>query len=245
MARGATKDNQSPASQPPLLTMRLATYYTPTHEQMCRRYVLSRAWGFSSVHATKCQQVCPSGAFKSDGWNACMLDKLQCLMRLPVDGEPTLYVDSDVILQPGLAEWCESRIRSMDFDEIAYSDDVVQWCAGVMLFRSTARTQAWWRLIADLSPIWAVPDQDVIHALRMQAKHHNGVLPVPMSVLPSERVSNWATIGNRSVWSGEAFDLPEQCVAWHANWTIGVAAKEEMLRRVAQAETSSGAPLAA
>lgn len=245
MARGVAEDNQGSAGSPPLLTMRLVTYYTPTHEDMCRRYVLSRAWKFSTVHATKCEQRCPSGAFKSDGWNDCMIDKLACLMRLPADGEPTLYVDSDVILQPGLAEWCEDRIRSMDFDEIAYSDDIVQWCAGVMLFRSTARTQAWWRLVADLSPIWSVPDQDVIHGLRMQAQHHGGVLPVPMTVMPADRVSNWATLGNRSVWSGEAFDVPPQCLVWHANWTIGVAAKSEMLRRVACGETSSGAPLTA
>lgn len=245
MARGVAEDNQSLADTPSLLTMRLVTYYTQTHEAMAQRFVLSRAWKFSAVHATKCEQVCPTGAFKSDGWNACMIDKLQCLLRLPADGEPTLYVDSDVILQPGLAEWCEERIRSMAFDEIAYSDDIVQWCAGVMLFRSTTRTQAWWRLVADLSPIWNVPDQDVIHGLRMQAQHHSGSLPVPMSVMPGDRVANWATIGNRSVWSGEAFDVPHGCLAWHANWTIGVAAKEEMLRRVACGETSSGAPVAA
>lgn len=225
--------------------LRLATYYTPTHREMAERFVLSRAEGFTEVIAREYPQTCPSAVFKEQGWNACMLDKLDLLMRLPQDGVPTLYVDADVCLLPGLAEWCNERIRGMQFHEIAYSDDAVQWCAGVMLFRSTTRTQAWWRLVADLSPIWNAPDQDVIHGLRMQAQHHSGSLPVPMSVLPGDRVANWATIGNRSVWSGEAFDVPPGCLAWHANWTIGVAAKEEMLRRVACGETSSGAPVAA
>jgi len=225
--------------------MRLVTYYTPTHEQMCQRFVLSRAYGFEEVRSTRCEQRCPSGAFKQAGWNDCMLDKLDCLLRLPMDGQATLYVDSDVALMPGLREWAERQIAGMEFDAIAYSDDAVQWCAGVMLFRSTSRTHAWWRLIADLTPIWNAPDQDVIHALRSQAAERNGTLPVPMSILPGDVVSNWATIGNRSVWNGEGFEVPSGCLAWHANWTVGVAAKEEMLRRVVTGETSATALLTA
>ena len=114
-----------------------------------------------------------------------------------------------------------------------------------MLFRCTTKVREWWRLIADLSPVWVLPDQDVIHQLRAQSRERNGVLPLPMSVLPSNRVSNWATIGNRSVWLGEPFDLPPECLAWHANWTIGVASKAEMLRRVAVGETSHGSPIQA
>lgn len=223
--------------------MRLVTYYTPTHRDMCRRFVLSRAWKFREVVSREYRQACPSGEFKQQGWNDCMQDKLDCLLRLPMDGEPTLYVDADVALMPGLHEWAERQISRMDFDDIAYSDDVVQWCAGVMLFRSTSKTHAWWRLVADMSTIWNAPDQDVIHAIRSQCVERKGVLPVPMSVLDAGAICNWATIGNRSVWSGEPFEVPPTCVAWHANWTVGVAAKEEMLRRVVTGETSSGAPL--
>ncbi len=123
----------------------------------------------------------------------------------------------------------------MQFHEIAYSDDVVQWCAGVMLFRSTHLTAKWWQLVADMSKLLAQPDQDVIHVLRTNAKR----LPVPMTVLPADRVCNWATLGNRTAWQGEPFAVPDSCVAWHANWTVGVEAKLAMLTRVA--ETSEAA----
>jgi len=219
--------------------LRLVTYYTPTHKAMCERYVLSRAYNFREVRAVEYGQRCPSGAFKQAGWNASMLDKLDCLMRLPMDGQPTVYVDADVALMPGLHEWAERQFAGMDFNGVAMSDDVVQWCAGVMLFRSTARVHAWWRLIADLSPVWDLPDQDVIDQLRRQAEQRSGSLPVPISVLPSDRVCNWATLGNRTVWAGEPFDVPATCVAWHANWVVGVDAKAEMLRRVVTGETSN------
>lgn len=217
--------------------LRLVTYYTPTHKEMCERYVLSRAWGFKEVRSLEYGQRCESGAFKSAGWNACMLDKLDCLLRLPMDGQPTLYVDSDVALMPGLHEWAERQFADMDFDGVAMSDDVVQWCAGVMLFRSTAKVHAWWRLIATLSTIWDLPDQDVIDQLRRQADDRRGTLPVPVTVIPADRVCNWATLGNRTVWAGEPFDVPPTCVAWHANWVVGVDSKLEMLERVVTAET--------
>ena len=218
--------------------LRLATYYTPSHREMCERFVLSRAAGFSDVIAREYPQKCPSGSFKQDGWNACMDDKLDLLMRLPMDGTPTLYVDSDVILLPGLAAFVEERVRVMQFNDLHYSDDVVQWCAGVMLFRSTNKLYQWWRLVADLSQVWDLPDQDVIHQLRQQAAARNGRLPVPMATLPQESVANWATIGNRDVWSGQQFTVPDSCVAWHANWTIGVEMKMQMLSMVAETYAS-------
>lgn len=214
--------------------LRLATYYTPSHREMCERFVLSRADGFADVVAREYPQKCPSGAFKQEGWNACMDDKLDLLMRLPADGTPTLYVDSDVILLPGLADWVQSRVDGMAADELQYSDDVVQWCAGVMLFRSTNRLYHWWRLVADLSPVWDLPDQDVIHQLRQQAASRNGRLPLTMSTMPGDAVANWATIGNRDVWAGQQFAVPSACVAWHANWTVGVEAKFLMLSKVAE-----------
>lgn len=213
--------------------MRLVTYYTPSHAEMCQRFVLDRAGAFSEVVSIEYDQTCPSGAFKEAGWNRCMDDKLETLLRLPLDAQPTLYVDADVAIFPGLAEWATHHVRRMQFDEIAYSDDVVQWCAGVMLFRPTDKTRAWWSLVASMSQLLDQPDQDVIHVLRTYGKR----LPVPMSVMPGTRVCNWATCGNQTVWSGEPLTVPTTCVAWHANWTVGIDMKTKMLEQVVLAET--------
>lgn len=215
--------------------LRLCTYYTPTHREMCQRFVLSRAYGFHEVRSVEYEQTCPTGAFKSEGWNRCMTDKLDCLMRLPMDGTPTVYVDADVCLMPGLHDWAERQFAEMDFDGVAMSDDIVQWCAGVMLFRSTSRVHAWWRLVADLSAIWDLPDQEVIDQLRQHSQQRGTTLPVPLTLLPCDRVCNWATVSQPNVpppWTGEPFEVPPTCVAWHANWTVGVERKVEMLERV-------------
>jgi hypothetical protein len=215
--------------------LRLVTYYTPTHAAMCRRFVLSRAWGFRERRAVSVPQTCPTGSFKSDGWNACMLDKLRVLQGLPEDGEPTVYVDADVALMRGFHDWCEGVFEELPGSAVAFADDVIQWCAGVMLFRTTPVVQAWWRLLADLSPIWNLPDQDVIHQLRQQASQTGGTLPIVPRVLPADRVCNWATVSAPTVpqpWDGEPFEVPESCVAFHANWTVGVERKFRMLESV-------------
>lgn len=215
--------------------LRLVTYYTPTHAEMCKRFVLSRAWGFAERRSFELDQTCPTGSFKSEGWNDCMLDKLRVLQELPTDGMPTVYVDADVALMRGFHDWCEVVFEELPGSAVAFSDDVIQWCAGVMLFRTTPLVQAWWRLLADLSPIWNLPDQDIIHQLRQQATQTGGTLPILPRVLPPDRVCNWATVNAPAIpapWDGEPFTVPPSCVAWHANWTVGVDRKQRMLDRV-------------
>ena len=99
-----------------------------------------------------------------------------------------------------------------------------------MVFHSTPRVALWWLLVREMSIIWNAQDQDAIHSLRMQSQERGGPLPVKMITIPGSAVANWATIGNRTVWAGEPFGVPAGCVAWHANWTVGVERKMEMLR---------------
>jgi hypothetical protein len=210
--------------------MRLLAFVTESHRPMLDEFVMPAAAAFDETVVSVAPQRCPSASFKREGWNECMADKLKAILSLPLDGKPTLYVDCDVALSPRAAAWAAEYAESMAPDEIAFSDDVVQWCAGVMLFRPTVATAEWWRLIMALSAAWMTPDQDVIHSLRHQVSERGGAMPVPVSVLPASRVSNWATIGNLTVWGGEEFVVPETCLAWHANWTIGVESKMKMLR---------------
>jgi hypothetical protein len=216
--------------------LRLATFWTPSHAAMAREFVLDRVRGFSEIVAVEFPQSCPSGSFKEKGWNACMDDKLRLLLSLPIDGMPTLYVDADCLLLPGVERWAEETIARMVPDEIAYSDDVIQWCAGVMLFRSTQAVHDWWRLVLDMSRLLDMPDQETIAVLRGNAKR----LPIPMSVLPAAKVANWGTLGNREPWKGEPFTVPASAVVWHANWTIGIESKMAMLRAAASQAAADG-----
>ena len=222
--------------------MRLLTYYTDSHAEMCQRFVLDRATGFDVI-AKHYPQRCETGAFKSNGWNECMMDKLDAILSLPVDGEPVVYVDSDVVLLPGFLEFASVVGGAVSQRAcVFFSDDVIQWCAGVMVFSMTREVHDFFRLVASLSPVWGLPDQDVIANLRAQCEQAKGVFPVSTMVLRPDLVCNWATVCRPTVpapWDGESFVVPDTCVAWHANWTIGIDRKMDMLTKVvAQVEES-------
>jgi hypothetical protein len=217
--------------------VRLLTYYTDTHAEMCQRFVVDRATGFDAI-AKHYPQRCETGAFKSEGWNECMLDKLDAILSLPNSDEPVVYVDSDVVLLPGFHEYA-TKMGSIvtEANYVLMSDDVIQLCAGIMVFRMSQRTRWFFEVVARLSPMWNLPDQDVIANLRMQADQSGGRLPVSLACMDPDKVCNWATVCRPTVpqpWQGESFVVPETCVAWHANWTIGVDRKMDMLTKVVE-----------
>jgi hypothetical protein len=216
--------------------LRLASYYTPSHADMFRRFVLPGASAFYETRILRCEQTCPTGSFKSPGWNACMLDKLRALMSLPMDGMPTLYVDADVVLLPGMHRWASLVGDSLGTQDVAFSDDAIQWCCGVMLFRCTPEVREFWNVVWHLANAWNIPDQDVIHSLRSQAEQRRGFLPVQPHILDPNVVCNWATVNAPTVpapWDGEPIEVPESCMAWHANFVVGVERKTAMLEAVA------------
>lgn len=232
----------------------LLTYYSPSHREMCQRFVLERASGFGRVIAREFpEQVCPSGAFKHDGWNDAMLQKIDAILSLPVDGSPVVYVDADVCLKTegrdnffasmvfammSVADWCNQ-------EAIMFSDDSIQWCCGVMAFWATPEVMQFWRTVRILAEAWNLPDQDVIHQLRVQVQQTEGKFPLVPVTIGRQIVSNWASVNHPSVpapWDGEPFKVPGTCSAWHANWTIGVENKWSMLeeaRRQMDAQASS------
>lgn len=225
--------------------LRLVTYYTPSHEAMCRRFVLDRAGEFDECRYIKFGQTCPTGEFHSAGWNDCMLDKLRALIDLPTDGMPTLYVDADVVLFPRMASYAKGFTSKLAGDQVAFSDDVIQWCAGVMMFHCTTQVREFWQTVMHMAKVWNLPDQEVIHHMRVQCAERHGVLPIRPVVIPGHSVCNWATVNAPNVvppWDGEPFEVPASCMAWHANWTIGITNKLRMLERVVLGETCQSAP---
>lgn len=215
--------------------LRLLSYATPSHAAMLERYVMPQAVACDDVRICKFEQTCPTGAFKHDGWNECMLDKLRALLSLPTDGMPTVYVDADVAILPGFVCWADEYAAGLGPHDIAFSDDVIQWCAGVMVFHATTQVREFWQLVFHLANCWNAPDQDVIHTLRVQCEERKGRLPIRPLVMPGDIVSNWATINAPTVpapWDGEPFTVPSACLAWHANYTVGVGRKTAMLEHV-------------
>lgn len=233
--------------------LRLITYTTPSHAEMCRRFVLNRAKGFGEVICGEYPQKCATGRFKHPGWNACINDKLHALLRLPTDDVRTVYVDADVILLDGFAAFVAGKFDRMESDEISFSDDILQWCCGVMMFRSTKRIQEFFEFVLYASKMFDAPDQEIIHFFRHEGKN----FPLPASVLDRKKICNWATVSSLDtaegretfsakvlkenyLWEGQQIVAPDEMVAYHANFCNGVENKMQMLLQIEEKTKRQG-----
>jgi hypothetical protein len=215
----------------------IATYCSPSHADMANRFVLGtmqRAGFGGVVLCAEEQQLCPSGVFEAAGFREASAEKLRFLASMPADDRPLLFVDADVVLFPGLAEWCESTLEHKPDNWIGLQDDVVQWCTGVLLFRRTRPVLEWFRFVHDLCLFCNMNDQAGWHSLRMSAQNW----PVQCEAMPHDVISNYAWVtGGKDVWDGQRFTLPDGCRLWHANWCVSVDRKTHMLEQVLASET--------
>lgn len=211
----------------------LVTYTTPTHSEMCQRFVLDRAAiaGFADneVILIEDRQICPTGGYKSEGYNDQTASKISSLARLPV-GERYLFVDADCCLFSGLHRWTHTK----ETDRLYLADDVVQACTGVMLWTHTEQTQALFQLTADLVTLLDFHDQEIINWLHAVALP--GRFPVRVQKISKFIAVNWACLSEKlEAWNGQQIVLPKTTKVFHANYCIGVENKTRLLESALEA----------
>jgi len=213
--------------------MLICTYYTPSHAEMAANIRENyRACGFTEYVEWTAQQTCPSASFKQSGWNQCTAKKLLHLSDMPADYEKVLFVDADVAIFPGLAEWC-SKWLDDNPGRIGFGDDLVQKCTGVILFERTYANLDWFLFCHNFCEVMNQNDQDGMAIIEQISSQINPQgLPADLTKLPGSIVSNWATIGNKTIWDGERIKMPDSTLLWHANWCVGVENKQRMLDQV-------------
>ena len=211
--------------------MRVLSFVTESHEDMLSRFVVDRLElaGFTNDDTLQIvfgAQVCESGVYGSDGFTDCMLDKLTALAGVPI-GETCFYVDADVILMPGCKQLLE--FQEMPENSIACQWDDGQLCLGMVYWTQTRATRKWWRFVRDFAKLRGMIDQHAMHALLLNCNSP----PIRTMALPLKAFGNWSHVRpDRRLWAGDPFNMPEICVAWHANFTMGLANKWKMLEQV-------------
>jgi hypothetical protein len=217
--------------------MKLITYASPSHREMCERFVLANCnkAGFDDCVLYETPQVCESGNYNEPGFAEVCQGKLVCLSSIEI-GESVCYVDADCLILPGLAGWCSEWLENNPAtighgkDIRRRSDNAGQFCAGTMVFTQTEKTVSWFKFLKMLAWMLDKHDQDALTATLLMAQRY----PVSLEFLDNKVFSNWSTSGELSqiVWMGEELIVPESTLCWHANFVVGVEKKIEMLEKV-------------
>ncbi len=205
--------------------MRIITHYSESHRLMAEKYLLPSVDMFSDHIHFPADQICAEAQWMTQGWNTATAAKLFSLASLPPDGGLDLFCDADIVCKSGIVEWLESRAVNGDF--ILYGKDNLQWCTGTILYRRTERVVEWWKNAAITCAEIGQNDQDGIHLMRAEMLDQK----IQMGTLDDQVVCNLASLGATGPWTGSRFEVPKTCLLWHANWTLGVNQKQEMLEQ--------------
>ena len=213
--------------------MHLVTYTTPSHAEMCERFVVSRGElaGFDGGLLHEDDQVCESGSFNMPGFVEQTWRKVAMLASLEV-GRSYCYVDADCVVFPGLADWCRSWVHSNE-NSIGHGDDILQLCMGTLVWRQTKESAAWFKYVYDSAIMLGRHDQEAVQILREIGRN----FPVELKRMNGQVFANHASRPNRDnkPWKpGLDLHIPEQTLCWHANFCIGVDNKMLMLEKVLQ-----------
>ena len=212
---------------------KLYCMYTPNFEILFAEYFLPSIQDDFEVKACKIPSDCPSGIFRSEGWNLAMLRKLELLKKAIQENQNNqifIYSDIDVIFFKPVLKRCLELLGGLDF--------LVQrgWprsslCAGFFVMRGNEKT---FRLICKAESLLreelVIDDQLAIQeALKLMKGE------IDWGFLPPEEFTN----GRRVLRQLEGYYsrdseiiLPSSIILFHATSCIGLESKIDFLKRV-------------
>ena len=163
-----------------------------------------------------------------------MLEKVKWIIEnIDINNESYLvFSDCDVQFFKNI------DIDLSDYD-ILFQNDYMHdaYCAGFFIMKQNNKTMDFFTLVRDtfLSMMnGRVDDQSIVNMLLKK-----GVKDLKYGFLPSGQYWTVAYATNGRAWTGEDISCPDSLVAHHANWTIGVNNKMDLLQLVKSKQIQS------
>ena len=204
--------------------MKLYTFYTDSHQSMYEEVFLpSLIPNEYELIAKKFDQHCPSGDFDSEGWDITMRNKAELILQAIEDnwGEVFVYVDCDVqFFQPTK----DYIIESMGNADLICQNDMHSYCAGFVAVRANEKTQELYKKVIADTPKCG-DDQRAL----------NGVLRRERRIVKVKKFDNrifTIAMAERAIWHGKEVTVPNNLLAHHANWTVGIENKLKLMEMV-------------
>lgn len=210
--------------------MKLLTFCSDSHVGLLRDFFMPSFYahpeGFDSLVIARMEQVCPSGGYKTPGWDHFFRAKINRVieeLEATKHGDFLYLVDCDV-------QWFNPLPsgRYLDIDLAGQDDGAGGFCPGIARIRVSNRMRSFWKALLARVENSDRDEQFAINDLLAAA-------PFRWSFFPSDQV--WST---RSIWKlGDPIpEIPKGIVAHHANWTHSVADKVGILTAVRNAVLS-------
>lgn len=206
--------------------MNLYTYFTNSHKELYEKYFLESFNKYLlsdfNLITTHTAQKTENGDFTDPEFGACTDDKLIILKQALKDNEGKwfIYADCDIQFFDNIKKDIEGYL-SDDIDMVC-QEDTNTICTGFLIIKSSQRMRDFIDLVAN-----------------NRYKHHDDQMTmnyfsnqIRFKFLDRDK---YYTIGNYNggrVWNGEDFNTHSGILMHHANFTIGVKSKINLLEKV-------------
>jgi hypothetical protein len=209
---------------------KLLTFYSESHIEIYDNYFYPSYDKYLSkkYKLIPCliSQICPSGEFASLGFDDVMFKKIELIIENIDLNDNNFLVFSD----------CDVQFFSeLEFDienyDILFQEDYKNYkCAGFFICKQTQKILDFFSLVKnEFKKIknGKIDDQYVINQLLKESN-----INLNYKFLPSDKY--W-TVGNSTygkVWDGQDITVPNDLIMHHANFTIGIKNKINILNLV-------------
>lgn len=201
-----------------LVNMKIYTYYTDSHKGLFDEW-FSKTVTDLEINATVGEQECKSGSYYQDGWKKTTMKKVDVFIKAVKENMNDIFVFSDVDIQ-FFGPIKEQLINELGEADIAIQNDYKGGlCSGFFVCRGNERTLRMFETMKQNESQY-LEDQ---YALNMNLHLCN------VKVL-SERFWTFGAYGTQ--WKGQNFDIPDNLLMHHSNWTEGIENKIKLLEIV-------------
>jgi hypothetical protein len=213
--------------------MKLLTFYTESHKPLfCEMFIPSvETQDFASLHAGSGTQYSKDGGYYSEGFNETCRDKMLFILEklefLPDDF--LLFSDCDVVFLKPVTKY----LKGYEDYDMVFQNGYPELNTGFFMMRNCDEVKALLRDVIKNCHIYH-DDQD---ALNHRIKNHG----VKYGMFDN-RIVCPATFNKSVIWKDEIFKIPEETIAFHACWCVGVKDKMKLLRQIVETQNLASLP---
>jgi hypothetical protein len=212
-------------------TMRLYTYYTPSHKVFLENWMVpSLPEGLDVRLCVDDTQHCESGSFRTEGWRETQIKKVGWwLQAIEECDEGEIFIGSDVDVQWFLpvCDFLERSMKGIDFAiQGLLKPNAGAICSGFFVCRATSTTKDMWKSVLD-------------DLLAGTCEGEQNILSEYLKQPGGRRPPAWTLLDPGIVWLPtqcysklEQLRIPPTIAIHHAAYTVGIESKLEQLRYV-------------
>jgi Exostosin family/Nucleotide-diphospho-sugar transferase len=195
--------------------MKIYTYYTQSHKILFDNW-FSKTVVDLEIDATFGEQECATGSYYQDGWKKTTMKKVDIFIKACQENMNDIFVFSDVDIQ-FFGPIKEALLQELGDADIAIQNDYKGGlCSGFFICRGNERTLRMFQSMKQNESKY-LEDQ---YALNMNLHYCN------VKVL-TERFWTFGSYGTQ--WKGQNFEIPNNLLMHHSNWTEGIENKIKLL----------------